>query len=51
MKYRYAVPDEDFELAMKAYDWPKKFVLIMKEAASKATVGTNTALTILHWAD
>jgi len=24
---------------MKAYEWPKKFVSIMKEAATKATSG------------
>lgn len=39
MKYRHGVPEEDFEVAMKAYEWPKKFVTIMKEAASKATLG------------
>ena len=38
-KYRHAVPEEDFEVAMKAYEWPKKFVSIMKEAATKATSG------------
>ncbi|KAL3158235.1 hypothetical protein ABBQ38_010487 [Trebouxia sp. C0009 RCD-2024] len=36
-KYRRALPEEDFEIAMKAYEWPKKFVSIMKEAATKAT--------------
>lgn len=29
-------------MAMKAYEWPKKFVTIMKEAASKATLGALT---------
>lgn len=38
-KYRHVVPEEDFEVAMKAYEWPKKFVSIMKEAATKATSG------------
>ena len=38
-KYRHTVPEEDFEVAMKAYEWPKKFVSIMKEAAAKATSG------------
>ena len=41
-KYRRALPEEDFEVAMKAYEWPKKFVSIMKEAATKATSGTKT---------
>ncbi|DBB17910.1 TPA: hypothetical protein ACH3X3_002922 [Trebouxia sp. C0006] len=36
-QYRHVVPEEDFEVAMKAYEWPKKFVSIMKEAATKAT--------------
>ena len=40
-KYRHTVPEEDFEVAMKAYEWPKKFVSIMKEAAAKATSGTQ----------
>ena len=39
MKYRHGVLEEDFEVAMKAYEWPKKFVTIMKEAASKAALG------------
>ncbi len=38
-QYRHVVPEEDFEVAMKAYEWPKKFVSIMKEAATKATSG------------
>lgn len=38
-KYRHVVPEEDFEVAMRAYEWPKKFVSIMKEAATKATSG------------
>ncbi len=38
-RYRHTVPEEDFEVAMKAYEWPKKFVSIMKEAATKATSG------------
>lgn len=46
-KYRRALPEEDFEVAMKAYEWPKKFVSIMKEAATKATSGTNSALLML----
>lgn len=29
---------------MKAYEWPKKFVSIMKEAATKATSGTRALL-------
>ena len=41
-KYRRALPEEDFEVAMKAYEWPKKFVSIMKEAATKATSGMKT---------
>ena len=40
-KYRHTVPEEDFEVAMKAYEWPKKFVSIIKEAAAKATSGTH----------
>ena len=38
-KYRHVVPEEDFEVAMRSYEWPKKFVSIMKEAATKATSG------------
>ena len=45
-KYRRALPEEDFEVAMKAYEWPKKFVSIMKEAATKATAGATVSK---HW--
>lgn len=38
-RYRRSLPEEDFEVAMRAYEWPKKFVSIMKEAATKATSG------------
>ncbi|KAK9812825.1 hypothetical protein WJX72_004356 [[Myrmecia] bisecta] len=34
--YRFAVPEEDFEVAMRAYEWPKKMVAIMKDAIGKA---------------
>ena len=43
-KYRHTVPEEDFEMAMKAYEWPKKFVSIMKEAAAKATSGQTQSI-------
>lgn len=42
LKFWHDIPEEDFEVAMKAYEWPKKFVTIMKEAASKATLGQLT---------
>lgn len=42
-RYRRPLPEEDFEVAMKAYEWPKKFVSIMKEAATKATSGTTAS--------
>lgn len=42
-RYRRPLPEEDFEVAMRAYEWPKKFVSIMKEAATKATSGTTAS--------
>lgn len=47
-RYRRVVPEEDFEVAMKAYEWPKKFVSIMKEAATKATSGTRLHTHCMH---
>ena len=53
-RYRRVVPEEDFEVAMKAYEWPRKFVSIMKEAATKATSGAacrghvHTSIRSLH---
>jgi hypothetical protein len=32
---RYPLPEEDFEIAIKAYEWPKKMVDILKEATTK----------------
>ena len=48
-QYRHVVPEEDFEVAMKAYEWPKKFVSIMKEAATKATSGRSIRETMPVW--
>jgi dynein heavy chain len=33
---RFHAPDEDFESARKAYEWPKKFVEVLREAGTKA---------------
>lgn len=33
---RFPVPAEDFEIAMRAYEWPRKMIEIMKEATTKA---------------
>ena len=48
-QYRHVVPEEDFEVAMKAYEWPKKFVSIMKEAATKATSGMLCKKSMSFW--
>ncbi len=32
---RYATPEEDFEIAIRSYEWPRKIVDIMKEATTK----------------
>jgi len=34
--HRFPVPAEDFEIAMRAYEWPRKMIDIMKEATTKA---------------
>jgi hypothetical protein len=34
--FRYPLPEEDFEIGMRAYEWPKRMVDIMKEASTKA---------------
>ncbi|KAF5833108.1 hypothetical protein DUNSADRAFT_10689 [Dunaliella salina] len=34
--HRFPVPAEDFEIAMRAYEWPRKMMDIMKEATTKA---------------
>jgi dynein heavy chain len=33
---RYPVPDENFDLARKAYEWPRRFADVLREAGSKA---------------
>jgi hypothetical protein len=33
---RFPVHDDDFDIAVKAYEWPRKMVEIMKEAGAKA---------------
>jgi dynein heavy chain len=33
---RYPVPDDDFESARKAYEWPKRFAEVLREAGTKA---------------
>jgi len=30
------VPDDDFESARKAYEWPKRFAEVLREAGTKA---------------
>ncbi len=30
------MPAEDFEIAMRAYEWPRKMLDIMREATTKA---------------
>lgn len=33
---RFHVPDDDFESARKAYEWPKRFAEVLREAGTKA---------------
>lgn len=33
---RFPVPDEDFESARRAYEWPKRFADVLCEAGTKA---------------
>lgn len=33
---RFPVPDDDFEYARKAYEWPKRFSDVLREAGTKA---------------
>ena len=35
LAHRFALPEEDFEIAYKAYEWPRKMVDILKEATTK----------------
>lgn len=35
--YRYAIPEDDVDVSLQAYQWPKKMVEIMKESTSKVT--------------
>ncbi|CAG9464833.1 unnamed protein product [Pedinophyceae sp. YPF-701] len=35
-RYRFATPDDDFALAIRAYEWPRRMVDILKEAVQKA---------------
>lgn len=34
---RFAMSEEDFEISIKAYEWPRKMTDIMKEATMKVT--------------
>lgn len=34
--HRFPVPDEDFDYARKAYEWPSRFSNVLREAATKA---------------
>eukprot|EP00775_Hariotina_reticulata_P006671 gene6671-6895_t len=36
LRHRYPVPDDDFESARKAYEWPKRFAEVLREAGTKA---------------
>lgn len=33
---RFTIPEEDFEISMKAYEAPRRMVEVMKQAATKA---------------
>ena len=35
MAHRFETPPEDFEVAMKAYEWPRKMTDIMRDANAK----------------
>ena len=35
LRHRFAISEDDFEIGIRAYEWPKKMVDIMKEATSK----------------
>ncbi|MEW5311652.1 MAG: hypothetical protein WDW38_003348 [Sanguina aurantia] len=36
MAHRFPIPEEDFEISMKAYEAPRRMVEVMKQAATKA---------------
>eukprot|EP00955_Chlamydomonas_euryale_P014067 151517-Chlamydomonas_euryale.AAC.1 len=38
VEYRFAPPEEDFEVGIRAYEWPRKMVDIMKEATTKVNL-------------
>ena len=40
---RFAMSEEDFEISIKAYEWPRKMTDIMKEATTKVTGGRQGA--------
>lgn len=35
--YRYAIPEDDLDTSLQAYQWPKKMIEIMKESTAKIT--------------
>ncbi|KAG2490029.1 hypothetical protein HYH03_011494 [Edaphochlamys debaryana] len=38
MGHRLAIPEEDFEVAIKAYEWPRKMVEVMRDANAKVNL-------------
>eukprot|EP00878_Enallax_costatus_P013463 GHUV01014078.1.p1 GENE.GHUV01014078.1~~GHUV01014078.1.p1 ORF type:complete len:1340 (+),score=424.03 GHUV01014078.1:252-4271(+) len=36
LRFRFPVPDDDFDFARKAYEWPKRFSDVLREAGTKA---------------
>lgn len=40
---RFAVPEGDFEVSMKAYEWPRKMVEVMRDANAKVRHCCHTA--------
>ncbi|GFR45764.1 hypothetical protein Agub_g7181 [Astrephomene gubernaculifera] len=36
MSHRLAIPEEDLEVAIKAYEWPRKMIEVMRDANAKA---------------
>lgn len=36
LHHRFLVPDDDFDFARKAYEWPKRFSDVLREAGTKA---------------
>ena len=47
-QFRFTGSTEDFEVAMRAYEWPKKFAGNLREASGKANSGRRLLLAGCH---